>query len=205
MASTEATTLRLAVLPRRACSPTPCSSTAGAGADRALGAALHLAAVHAGAADRTDVRGMLVGASLGGIRGSASSLLYVLIGIAGAPVYAHGASAGAWSGATGGYLVGLPLAAALTGYLAEKRWDRRVLLGRRGDARGEHPLIYLVGLPWLAVVLNTNLEKTFEFGLYPFVAGDLFKVYLAAVSAQRPHSLIAPASTPRMKWRCSTR
>jgi biotin transport system substrate-specific component len=43
-------------------------------------------------------------------------------------------------------------------------------------------LIYLVGLPWLAVVLHTNLEKAFEYGLYPFVAGDLFKVYLAAAA-----------------------
>ena len=41
-------------------------------------------------------------------------------------------------------------------------------------------LIYAVGLPWLAVVLNTNLEKTLEFGLYKFVPGDVLKLYLAA-------------------------
>jgi biotin transport system substrate-specific component len=41
-------------------------------------------------------------------------------------------------------------------------------------------IIYLVGLPWLAVVLDTNLEKTFEYGLYPFVPGDMFKLYVAA-------------------------
>jgi biotin transport system substrate-specific component len=41
-------------------------------------------------------------------------------------------------------------------------------------------IIYLVGLPWLAVVLGTNLEKTLELGLYPFVPGDMFKLYLAA-------------------------
>jgi biotin transport system substrate-specific component len=43
-------------------------------------------------------------------------------------------------------------------------------------------LIYLFGLPWLAVVLNTNLEKTLEDGLYPFVPGDIFKLYLAAAA-----------------------
>jgi len=58
-------------------------------------------------------------------------------------------------------------------------------------------LIYLVGLPWLAVVLHTGLEKTFELGLYPFVPGDTFKLYLAAAAlpaawriarhAPRPH------------------
>jgi biotin transport system substrate-specific component len=41
-------------------------------------------------------------------------------------------------------------------------------------------IIYLVGLPWLAVVLNTNLEKTLEYGLYYFVPGDILKLYLAA-------------------------
>jgi biotin transport system substrate-specific component len=43
-------------------------------------------------------------------------------------------------------------------------------------------LIYLVGLPWLAVILNTNLETTLQDGLYPFVAGDTFKLYLAAAA-----------------------
>jgi biotin transport system substrate-specific component len=40
-------------------------------------------------------------------------------------------------------------------------------------------VIYLVGLPWLAVVLNTSLERTLELGLYPFVPGDVLKLYLA--------------------------
>jgi len=35
---------------------------------------------------------------------------------------------------------------------------------------------------WLAVVLHTSLEKTLECGLYPFVLGDTFKLYLAAAA-----------------------
>jgi biotin transport system substrate-specific component len=42
-------------------------------------------------------------------------------------------------------------------------------------------VIYLVGLPWLAVVLNTDLQKTLELGLYPFVPGDIVKLYFAAM------------------------
>jgi biotin transport system substrate-specific component len=34
---------------------------------------------------------LLVGASLGTVRGATSALLYLLLGVAGAPVYAHGA------------------------------------------------------------------------------------------------------------------
>jgi biotin transport system substrate-specific component len=43
-------------------------------------------------------------------------------------------------------------------------------------------VIYLFGLPWLAVVLNTSLEKTLELGLCPFVPGDTFKLYPAAAA-----------------------
>ena len=69
----------------------------------------------------------LVGASLGAIRGTASLSLYVLAGIAGAPIYADGDHGWAQiTGATGGYLLGFVLAAAVTGWLAEDRhWDRK--------------------------------------------------------------------------------
>jgi biotin transport system substrate-specific component len=124
---------------------------------------------------------VLVGASLGTIRGAASLLLYLGLGVAGAPIYA--AHAHGWSvvtSASGGYIVGFVLAAGLTGLLAERRWDRR-LSSSIGAMLSGNVVIYLVGLPWLAVVLGTNLEQTLEDGLYPFVAGDVFKLYLAAV------------------------
>jgi biotin transport system substrate-specific component len=123
---------------------------------------------------------LLVGASLGTARGGASALLYVLLGIAGAPVYAHGAQGwAAITGASGGYLISYPFAAGLSGRLAELRWDRRFSSAVGAMITG-NILIYLVGLPWLAVVLGTDLEKTLELGLYPFVPGDTFKLYLAA-------------------------
>src|SRR5262249_49950469 len=78
----------------------------------------------------------LVGASLGAYRGGASALLYVLLGLV-FPVYAGGN--GGWDvivGASGGYLLSYPFVAALTGYLAEKRWDRRVSPARRPPAPG---------------------------------------------------------------------
>jgi biotin transport system substrate-specific component len=123
---------------------------------------------------------LLVGAALGTVRGCASLLLYLAVGIAGAPVYAdHAHGWAVVTSASGGYLVGFVLAAAATGFLAEHRWDRRfsssISLMLTGSV-----IIYLVGLTWLAVVLNTGLEKTLELGLYPFVPGDVFKLYLAA-------------------------
>lgn len=125
---------------------------------------------------------LLVGSALGSLRGGASLALYVLLGGLGLPFYA-GASSG-WEvvqGATGGYLIGFIIAAWLTGFLAERGWDRKVRSSIGAMLTG-NVVIYLVGLPWLAWVLETNLTKTLEFGLYPFVPGDLFKLYVASLA-----------------------
>ena len=125
---------------------------------------------------------LLVGAGLGTARGGASALLYVLIGLV-APVYAPHTGYG-WStitGASGGYLVSYPVVAALTGFLAERNWDRRFSSAVGAMLTG-NVVIYLFGLPWLAHVLHTNLEDTLKDGLYPFVPGDTFKLYLAAAA-----------------------
>lgn len=178
--SSNAATLRLAVVPRVG----PLAD----GALAALGAGLIAAAAQVSIPlpfTPVPITGqtfavVLVGASLGTLRGGASGLLYVLAGLAGAPFFAHGAHGlSELTGATGGYLVGFPLAAAVTGALAERGWDRR-FSSAVGSMLTGNVLIYLVGVPWLAATLHTGLEKTLQLGLYPFVPGDMLKVYLAA-------------------------
>jgi biotin transport system substrate-specific component len=135
---------------------------------------------------------LLVGASFGIARGGASALLYVLLGLL-FPVYAGGD--GGWDvivSASGGYLISYPFVAALTGYLAERRWDRSFSSAVGAMLTG-NVLIYLFGLPWLAVVLNTNLQTTLEDGLYPFVPGDTFKLYLAAIALPTAWRLVGRA------------
>lgn len=122
---------------------------------------------------------VLVGCALGAARGAASLSLYLVLGLVGMPVYSDGGSG--WdviSGATGGYLVGFLLAAGLTGFLAERRWDRRLSSSIAAMLTG-NVVIYLVGVPWLASVANYGTEEALEKGLYPFVVGDLLKLYLA--------------------------
>lgn len=124
---------------------------------------------------------LLVGASLGPLLGASSLLLYFCVGLIGAPVYSGGDSG--WEivkGATGGYLVGFIVAAALTGWLAQRRWDRRFNSAVAAMLSGS-VVIYLFGLPWLANVANLDLSDTLEAGLYPFVVGDLVKLYLAGM------------------------
>ena len=124
---------------------------------------------------------LLVGASLGPLLGAASLMLYFCVGLIGAPVYSGGD--GGWEivqGATGGYLVGFIVAAALTGWLAQRRWDRHFNSAVAAMLSGS-VVIYLFGLPWLAKEIGTGLEGTLEAGLYPFVIGDLIKLYLAGM------------------------
>ena len=40
-------------------------------------------------------------------------------------------------------------------------------------------LIYVPGLLWLAHYLDTGVNATLEAGLYPFVLGDVIKLFLA--------------------------
>jgi biotin transport system substrate-specific component len=42
--------------------------------------------------------------------------------------------------------------------------------------------IYLFGVAWLAHVLHASVLRALELGLYPFVPGDLVKIYLAALA-----------------------
>jgi biotin transport system substrate-specific component len=127
---------------------------------------------------------LLVGASLGAVRGGASLGLYLIEGGIGLPFFAH-ASHG-WNivsissvGASGGYLIGFIGAAFVVGLLAERGWDKSLGSSIGAMLIGE-VLIYGAGLPWLAAALRVNAEKAAEYGLYPFVIGDLIKLAIAA-------------------------
>jgi len=189
---TSASTLRLAVLPRAGLLTDAVLIVAGAGLIAASAQfAFKLPFTPVPITGQT-FSVLLVGAALGTVRGGASALLYVLAGLV-IPVYASGGEG--WDviiGASGGYLVSYPFVSALTGRLAEQRWDRRFSSAVGAMLTG-NVVIYLFGLPWLAVVLNTNLEKTLELGLYPFVPGDTFKLYLAALALPGAWKLVGAA------------
>jgi hypothetical protein len=74
---------------------------------------------------------LLVGTSLGWRRGAAALALYAAAGLIGVPWFAYGQHG--YVGANFGYILGFVAAAAVCGYLAELRADRR--LARRRSAR----------------------------------------------------------------------
>ncbi len=123
---------------------------------------------------------LVVGGALGLRRGGAAALLYLVLGVVGLPFFAEGKGGlqVIWA-ATGGYLVGFVLAAAVVGRLAELGWDRRF-----GGAIGATALgtatIYAIGVPWLAVATGISLTRAIELGLMPFIAVDIVKLLAAA-------------------------
>jgi biotin transport system substrate-specific component len=117
---------------------------------------------------------LLAGIALGSRRGSASMLLYLILGAIGLPVFAGGTSGLATvAGPTGGYLIGFLGAAWVAGRLAEHGLDRNFrsiwLVFLAGEA-----VIYLFGLPWLS--LYVGVQKVMVAGLIPFLPGDLVKL-----------------------------
>lgn len=122
---------------------------------------------------------LMAGATLGMSRGAASQLVYILVGALGLPVYA-GAEGGwqAATGATGGYLVGFVVAAAVVGRLSERHQDRRLLTSIPAMLAGS-AIVYALGVPWLAWSLGVSGTKAIELGMAPFVIGDALKLVAA--------------------------
>jgi biotin transport system substrate-specific component len=50
-------------------------------------------------------------------------------------------------------------------------------------------LVYLPGLLWLAYKID-SFDNALVFGLYPFIVGDLIKLYIAAVALPGAWALI---------------
>jgi biotin transport system substrate-specific component len=125
---------------------------------------------------------LLVGASLGAGLGGVSMLLYLAQGAIGLPFFSGGESGVEFlrlSAATGGYLWGFVLAAAVVGALAERKWDRSVRSSIGAMFLGE-VVLYAVAIPWLMQALDVSLSRALEIGLAPFVVGDTIKLLAAA-------------------------
>lgn len=121
---------------------------------------------------------LLTGALLGPRLGALAMLAYLAEGAAGLPFFRGGAGGvGHLSGATAGYLVAFPVAAYVTGYLAERGWDRRFLTAAAAMALGS-VVILVSGWAWLALALGG--AQAFRLGVAPFLPGDVVKIALAA-------------------------
>jgi len=124
---------------------------------------------------------LLVAAALGSKRGAAAMAFYIVLGSFGLPVFAGGAAGMAYlSGATLGYLIGFVAAAYVVGLLAERGLERNLRTSILPFLAGT-VIIYAFGVAWLAVILG-SFGKAVAAGLVPFVAGDIIKLFAAALA-----------------------
>ncbi len=141
---------------------------------------------------------LLGGAALGPRLGMTSQVLYLLAGIAGLPVFAASATLpqGALRllGPTGGYLMSYPFAAFLTGWLAERGFDRRYVTSVIAMAAGLS-VIFAFGVTWLALFAQpapAGFRGALAAGLYPFIPVDLVKICIAAAIMPAVWKLLPP-------------
>jgi biotin transport system substrate-specific component len=120
---------------------------------------------------------LLVGSALGSVRGLASMVLYLMIGIAGFGWFAQGRSG--WEFASFGYILGFLAAAVVVGKLAEQGADRSPLRTVGAMVLG-NLAIYAIGVPWLMVYANLSLLPALVAGVLPFLIGDAIKIIAAA-------------------------
>lgn len=127
----------------------------------------------------TAMAGCLLGAGYGAL----SQAVYVLLGLAGVPVFALGGGLSYVLQPTFGYVLGLIPAAWLIGWLTRRgagfgRFFAAMLAGLAAD--------YAVGLPYLALIANGYLGRGLSAravlysGLLVYLPGDLLKLALAA-------------------------
>lgn len=121
----------------------------------------------------------LIGALYGWRLGALTIAVWLMQGALGLPVFSNGAGGIIHLfGRTGGYLFAFPIAAAATGWLAERGWNgdrvvRAFLAMLTGNA-----LCLVIGGAWLATLIGA--EKAFWFGVAPFVLGAVVKSALGA-------------------------
>jgi biotin transport system substrate-specific component len=123
---------------------------------------------------------LLTAAALGPLRGLASQGLYLALGLVGLPVFA-GAAHGPHVvfGASGGYLVGFLVAAAIVGGAARRGADRSPLRTLLLFALAS-VVIYAIGTTWLCLDTGMSASAGIAAGVTPFIPGDVAKALLAA-------------------------
>lgn len=134
---------------------------------------------------------LLSGLMLGPRLGSLSQAVYVVLGLAGLPVFTNGGGLGYLFQPTFGYLVGFVVAAAVAGWVAGPErpglsWRRALCASALGSLA-----VYCVGVPYLYVAVRFFAGKALPWlsavktGFLVFVPGDVLKAVMVAIIAPR--------------------
>ena len=136
----------------------------------------------------------LIAAAFGLRLGVATVLLYLAQGALGYPVFQStpekGIGIAYMLGATGGYLAGFVVIAAMVGWAADRGWDRNPFKLFGAMLAGE-VVVMAMGFAWLATIIGA--AGAWQFGVVPFILTDLVKIALAAAIVPAVWSLFRRA------------
>ena len=133
---------------------------------------------------------MLAGLLLGGRRGCAAVCVYILLGLAGLPIFALGGGIGYIFQPSFGYIIGFAIGALATGKIAEReaRPSYQRLLAANFIGLG---IVYLLGMVYYYLISNFYLEN--PIGIWPLflycfilaVPGDIVLCIAGAAIGKR--------------------
>lgn len=116
----------------------------------------------------------LVGAVLGAYWGTASMLLYLVLGAFGVDAFASASGGAAFVFApTAGYLVGFVISSAVVGWMTSYNPTKGMAF--LAIAAG-HAVIFTCGVTGLMINANYGLTEALSKGVLPFLAGDSIKI-----------------------------
>jgi biotin transport system substrate-specific component len=119
---------------------------------------------------------------LGPFWGASASILYIVIGALGFPVFSGGRGGLVHlAGPTCGYLLGYVLGAFLAGLISRKRGLFVIALA----AFIGFLTILVIGVAGLMLVTGLDLVKALAVGALPFIPGDLLKAVFTVIIASR--------------------
>lgn len=124
-----------------------------------------------------------IGAAYGLRLGVATLMLYMAQGAMGYPVFQStpekGLGIAYMLGSTGGYLLGFVAMAAIVGWAVDRGWGRSIVK-MLGAMLVAEIVMMALGFSWLSLLIGA--EKSWQFGIVPFIVPDLIKVALAAAA-----------------------
>ena len=129
-----------------------------------------------------------VSALLGTKKGVIAILVYILLGLAGVPVFA-GFKGGptVLAGPTGGYIIGFIFTALIIGKMTEifqKRNAEGIMITAVSMILGDM-VCFLVGTFWFMAMMKTDFLSAVTLCVVPYIIPDLVKVLVATMIVNR--------------------
>ena len=127
---------------------------------------------------------MLLGLAFGYKIGLATVSLYLLEGIAGLPVFSNSPEKGVglvyFTGPTMGYLIGFLSATLIAGTINSNDNLLKII----SKLLLSVSTIYILGVLWLGTLIGWD-KPILEFGVYPFLLAEIFKLALLVIISKK--------------------